>query len=268
MDLPRFTTGQVGNLTYAHLNEAFQLLDKLRPLLISGSSFNAGGEALLVARITGTAAATPSLMTWEEVVLKEAVAVTSVMQWQARDGGRTSAAATSAEFTPAFVPPLFGQSSSTALPTGTVALLRRTTRIDGKPAWMVVSSVSGGSDIFPARIDSARTREAVGGVTFRWLYSWTEVALLDTASAGFYLDWTPVTNGRVGCQAATCSAEAFNGAERYSTHGLGGTGPAGANETNASIGIGTVVPLCRDAVSGLYYFSLGPATNISCNIIP
>lgn len=268
MDLPRFTSGQIGNLTYAHLNEAFQLLDKLRPLLVTGSEFNEGTEALLIARITGTASATPYLMTWEEVVLKEAASVGAAIDWQVRDGGRSSGTATSTDFAPAFQPPVFGQTTATPLAAGSVVLLRRTKRVDGKLAWMVVSSVAASTaGGFAAKIVGRVARPACTSdqKTYRWLYDWDEV----TANQASGYEWATFSGSRFGRNTATAGAgpPAFNGAEVNCIVGCGGTAPSGLIESNAPIASGVVVQMSQ-LPNGLYYFSLGNTISVQCGGTP
>jgi hypothetical protein len=270
MDFPRFQSGQIGNLTYAHLNEAFSLLDRLRPLLIAGGEGVLLGEAMLIARITAVTSAT-GLMQWVEVVPSSATTASAAVAWTTRVGGRKSGAPTDANFDPCVVPPAWQADGAAPVPNtvsvNSVVILRKTKRIGGKSIWTVFSTVAAKSDSFPARIVGSQAMTAFNGTVYRWKYAWDEVTITNPVT----LDWVvipPSSGGRFGrlnSQAGN-SGPAINTLETNGIVGIGGTGPSLAIETPTAIAGGVVVDMKLTLPDGspIPNFSAGPALSVNC----
>jgi len=266
MDLPRFTSGRIGNLEYSHMNEAFDLLDKLRPLTVGDNTSSYARQGFLYAKIGNPVS--NGAMEWEEVQAKQAPSIGALVEWETMEGGRKSEASTSADFQPAFVPPPFGGAAQTPLPAGTVALLRSTQRADGKQIWAVVSSVSSGTDVFAARITGNQVWEHdAQNIPWRWTYSWQQVDL--RASNGY--SWSTFTGAKYGNFGSTNTGwgPAFNGAERLGVSGVGGSGPANASERPAAIENGVVVAMqLLSPLNGIMWFSMPNGLIITCGNTP
>lgn len=257
MDLPRFTSGEVGRLTYAHLNEAFELLDKLRPLLISASEGGLAGEEFVFARITAEADDN-GLHEWKEVVPSFSTSSTARLHWITRDGGRQSKPKTDPAFAPAIVPPAYISEGSADLPAklaiNTVVLLRAIKKKGGVSVWMVVSSVTK-SDLFPAKIVAAYPLGGAGSQgVFRWEYDWDEV------TPG---TWTSFSDARKGRKDGSQDYQtARNGAEQDNITGAGGFGPSQATIVNAPIASGICVMMQMSGSAP--WFSLGNTLTVNC----
>lgn len=271
MDFPRFNQGAAGNLTFAHLNEVFALLEQLRPLLVRVAEGDTFGDALIIARITGANA--DGLMSWEEVVPATAAAAGAKIAWKTRAGGRKSGALTSETFDPAVVPPVFAgesvQATATPLETGTVTVLRKGKREGGKSLWVAMAGGASGPaqiDAFPAMIVGAVARppypDPNSGIVYQWLYDWDEA---DISNSSNY-QWFSLPNGRKGRNQAGAGQypPAFNGAEVNGLTGAGGGGPSGVVARNARVMNGVVVTMFKVPGSSLYYFSCPNTLTVSC----
>jgi hypothetical protein len=64
MQLPRFTSGEVGRLTFAHLNEAFSALENLEREAEMNRRAQQSRDRVLTARVTGSQG---QLYSWVEV---------------------------------------------------------------------------------------------------------------------------------------------------------------------------------------------------------
>jgi hypothetical protein len=270
MDFPRFQSGQIGNLTYAHLNEAFSLLDRLRPLLIAAGEEGVLGEAMLVARITGGDAST-GLMQWVEVVPSSASVATAQVTWTTRVGGRKSGAPTDANFDPCVVPPQYQAEGSASIPstltTNSVVVLRKMKRIGGKSLWVVFSTVAAASDNFPARITGWRGwPPEVNGSFYRYLYDWEEVTTNSLVERLWVTLNPPI--GRRGSllNISNNSGAALNVSETAGVIGVGGSGPAEAAFQYSHIAVGVIVDMNLRLPNGTPqpWFSAGPAIAVSC----
>jgi hypothetical protein len=245
MIFPRFTSGALGRLTFAELNEMMSLLEQLRPLLKSKQAVSSvDSEEVLMARI-GNPQGSQGAMTWVEVVPDGSTGERDQLEWINREGGRSSDHALDDGIAsePAFVPfrriEADGSEGYYTLPFGSVVPLRRIERIDGKPAWVALSGVDRG--VFPARITGATQV-----LSQSWLYDWVEA---DRIGGG----WQDVPLGRLGT--------AVNGAERGTAVGVGS--PGIGTENNQPIATGTVVPMHQTA-SGTYYFALANDLQVIC----
>ena len=90
MNLPRFTTGSVGRLTFEHVNEICSLVEQLRPLLTLVPSNVVGPDFDIVMARIKSADATNGSHEWEEVETKPRAQIVSGQEWRVRDGGRRS----------------------------------------------------------------------------------------------------------------------------------------------------------------------------------
>ena len=83
MDLPRFTSGAVGKLTFAHLNDAFETLDDLaRDNGVGGTTSDQRGR-LILGKLISESALTPGDWSWTEVAYDDG-------NYDAKPGGRSS----------------------------------------------------------------------------------------------------------------------------------------------------------------------------------
>ena len=271
MDFPRFNQGAVGNLTYAHMNEVFQLLERLRPFLEGDPSrFMQQQEELLTARIT--ASDSSGMMQWQEVLPTGSGALNSPLTWTTREGGRKSGAPTASTFEPAVAPPAYtGEGTPTTpvpMQVGSVAVLRKSKRMDGKQLWQAISSVAApSSSVFAAKIVGkvARPPCASDNKTYRWLYDWDEV----TANQASSYEWVTFSGSRFGRNSGAPGSypPALNGAEVNCIVGCGGTAPSGLVESNAPLANGVVVQMAQ-LPNGLFYFSLGNTISVQCGGTP
>jgi hypothetical protein len=256
MPLPRFNSGSVGRLSFEHLNELFESVERLKTLLPEPSA--RVPDTTIVARITGSTAT--GAHTWTEVMPRTAATAGAVFLWEERDGGAKSGASTDPDYDPAFLIADFawnGTSPAPArMPNNAVVVMRKLRRKDGKNAWIILQSVGAGTT-FAAKITaSALTAPAAGcggGTVQGWLYDWGEVY---RTSAGV-MEWT------AGGRSSASLGKARNGAERDCTSGVGGAPPNGVSETNQAIANGTVVTMTLDS-NGQPFFSLTNDRNITC----
>jgi len=244
MDFPRFTSGQIGRLTFTEVNEILALLERLRPLLQQGADpLPDQAEQMLTARIIGGDEETGA-MWWEEVVPKPSAQATGLVEWEKREGGRRSdydvpevhsEPAFATRIGPIDPPPLLQEES--------IVVLRRSKRQDGKPLWLCLFQPA--QSAIPAKIISAIPRS-----TNCWFYGWQAVDLIDG-------EWqaSSETEGEM------LGGLAINGAEDCVAPGVGGEG--NHPEVNQAIRVGIVVPM-HFTPSGKPYFSLSPELEIDC----
>ena len=260
MALPRFTSGTIGNLSFEHLNELFDTVDRLRARVdaLTGAE-TTDTQDWMVARVINGQAATGSLE-WVEVVPDEADQVGDGIRWIDREGGATSGnAASQTSYTPAFVirKADFDPDTQTAetLPRDTVVLLRRVRRTDGKRAWLVANVLTE-TPVFPARIiGSVQAEPDLGsqvGQRYRYRF-WEQTYNADTQrfedkAGGYQTEYAPNED------------YAINGAEVSYAAGVGGSGPGSIN--NAPIKAGVVVMM--SFVNGQPWFSMPNGLDVSC----
>jgi len=260
MDFPRFTSGQVGRLEWSHLNDAFSMLDRLRPLLLGMPGEGELPQRYLLARILDSTS--EGLMEWEEVVPTEAQSPLTVLGWQVREGGASSGAQGTQDFEPAFQPPTFGSTETSPLAQDSVVLLRQLTRPGGQSVWLVVSVAAPAANVFPAIITGAQQRTPwTDGIVYQWLYAWDEARINQEND----YQWTVLPGGRCGrlTGGTGCYGPAFNGAEINGVVGAGGSAGGLVTERNARVANGCVVMMSQTA-NGLHYFSLGNTLTVTC----
>jgi hypothetical protein len=257
MNLPRFTSGSVGRLTFEHVNEICSLVEQLRPLLVKDGRLGTLGEfETIFARITARDITYGSHQ-WVEVEPKARNEVRFPSEWQDRVGGRKSnAPADGAAYQPAYAinPFTFTLPNDVQLlDVNTVVCLARLKGVDGKVSWLVVASKPP-SAVFPAEIVGA---VAIGTTTptNRWRYYWREVRWNVQAAT-----WETFTGARVSLAQTPDYPTAVNGCEQSSVS-WGGIGP-GNIVSNLAIPNGTVVPLAFVGI--IPFFSLPNPLRIEC----
>jgi hypothetical protein len=263
-DLPRFSRGEIGRLKFSDLNEAFTLLDALRPLLtVAQSAAAQTDEVLILARIISSG--TYGDHDWEEVV----VLPTNLQRWplefELRDGGRNSGSRFSPDYEPAFPAAPFGSGFggqvALRIVPDTVCVLRKMKRKDGRIFWLALTQPTVS---WPALIEGAVAMPAVGSPpkVYRWRYIWREVEA-DPQSGS----WVIKPNGLFGNYDPQSSGlgPAWNGAEADNIIGAGGSG-AGGIESNARIANGIVVPMTMN--KSVPWFCLGNTLSVSCGATP
>lgn len=257
MNLPRFNSGQVGRLTFEHVNEICALVEQLRPLLTKDARLSPSGEfETLFARITARNTTYGSHQ-WVEVEPKPRTEIQFHYEWQDRVGGRKSRTPSDGTaYQPAYAiaPYAFAFPSDVQLvEINSIVCLARLKGTDGKIAWQIVASKPPAA-VFPAEIMGS---VAIGTTTpnNRWRYYWREVRWNVTSSA-----WETFTGARVSLAQTPDYPAAANGCEQSSVT-WGGLGP-GNVVSNLAIPNGTVVPLAFVGV--LPFFSLPNPLRIEC----
>lgn len=256
MTLPRFNSGSVGRLSFEHLNELFETVERLKTLLPNSKA--RGIDETIVVRITGST--TAGAHTWAEVMPRAAATSGATFLWEERDGGAKSGAATDPNYDPAFLIENFAWNGTSPqpsrVPNDSVVVMRKLRRKDGKNAWVILNSIGAGTTFAAKITGSSLTAPTAGcgtGTVQGWLYDWGEVY---RTSAGV-MEWTS------GGRSSGSLGKARNGAERDCVSGVGGPPPAGVSETNQAIANGTVVSMALDA-NGKPFFSLTNDRNITC----
>jgi len=258
--LPRFTSGQLGRLTFEHLNEICDTVDRLRPLLITPNAATLNTPDLVFARITNTVG-TYGDHRWVEVWPKTKADYNRYVEWEDRPDGRQSFASTDGDrYQPAYAVPAWSVATGAgvSLNVNSIVCMLRLVGADGKVSWLILSAVA--QSVIPAVIDSAAPLGAVTNPATRWKYTWREVYADIVTPAGQPADivWRIKTGG-AGGGTNNLGPFAVNGCE---TGNVWGSGPAGAIITIAPISVGTVVPMAFSAQSA--YFSIPNALNVQC----
>jgi len=259
--LPRFTSGALGRLTFEHLNEICDTIDRLRPALESGKYPTS--PDLVLARVTGYGTDVENFgdHTWTEVEAEDRNQIRDTPQFRDRSGGRTSGTFQDlTTYQPMFLLGLAQSPSSTrpTIPTNTVCVLMRVATQDGKTFWVAIGQTS--TATFAAEIVSSSTMGA--NDTNRFIYEWREVAwswASKTWQHDAAIHRTSIGQGN--------GYEAINGCE-LTTPGIGGGGPGNVT-SQAAIRNGTVVAMSQVAqASGLanvqFFFSIPNGLNIVC----
>jgi hypothetical protein len=258
--LPRFNSGQIGRLTFEHLNEICDTVDRLRPLLTAGAGFVPTSSDLAFARITATQG-TYQDYRWVEVWPKSKADYNRYVEWEDRPDGRRSFASTDGDkYQPAYAVPLWGATTGAGVTLGvnSIVSIMRLVGADGRVSWLILSAVS--QSVIPAIITGAQTLGAATNPPTRWKYTWKEVVAQINVPAGQPADivWVLKPGGAAG-GSTNDGPYAINGCE---TGTIPGSGPAGAIVSLAPIGINTVVPLAFSAQSA--YFSIPNGLNVQC----
>lgn len=235
MTLPRFTAGNVGRLTFQHLNDAFETLDGIDRIAGGeGSDIVTRGRAI-TARVT---AQQGSNYAWFETVRENGAFVQYANGRSSSSGGNT------------YANPLIAFGSLTPSIGSDVVIFPIYDRT-GSLVYVPVAASAGG-ETFAAAVGSA----PVALIPLqRWRYTVTEVAWNPTSNA-----WQTVSGGRV--------VQAYNGAENPSDQpnlpiGVGqGRGPTTSVERQPIKG-SVVVQVSRD-VGGAYFFCCPNGYTFTC----
>lgn len=255
-DLPRFSRGQIGRLSFSDLNSAFDTIDRVRPLLIGDAGQpNGMRETLCVARIIESD--TYGGHEWEEVVVSDATFARAHLDWEVRLGGRKSGSRFNPEWEPAYAPAPFGSGLAgqvaARIAAGTIVVIRKMQRNDGKPFWLAMSNTA---SRWPALIQGYTAFPPLNGKVYRWRYAWQEAEVQNQ-------QWVVRQNGLYGQSGVDAGLGlALNGAERDGIIGAGGSGSSSSQESNAPIAVGIVVEMSM--VGGVPWFSLGNTLNVTC----
>lgn len=260
MTLPRFTSGSIGNLSFEHLNELMDTVDRLRARLdaMDGNG-TADSSDWIVARVTNAQSATGS-HEWVEVMPDAADMVGDGVRWIDRPGGATSGPpGNQTLYQPAFALRTadFDPDTETAVtfPRDTVVVLRRSKRTDGKRLWLIVNVLTD-VPVFPARIlGSVLAEPDLGsqrGQRYRyrfWQVAWNpKTQTWDNDAGGYNTEINPP------------DLYARNGAEVPYSAGVGGSGPGSIN--NAPIKAGVIVMMSLDGAQP--WFSLTNGLDVVC----
>lgn len=235
MTLPRFTSGNVGRLTFEHLNNAFETLDGIdRVEGIAGADSPLRGRAI-TARVT---AQSGSNYAWFEIYRVNGAFVQYPKGRSSTFNGN------------AYANPLVAFGSLTPS-VGSDVVIFPIYESGGSLVYIPVAASAGG-ETFAAAVGAAPV--AIVPLQ-RWRYTVTEVAWNSSASA-----WQTVQGGRV--------VQAYNGAENPTDApnlpiGVGqGRGPTTSVERQA-IKQSTVVQVSRD-IGGAYFFCCPNGYTFTC----
>ena len=261
--LPRFTSGQIGRLTFEHLNEICDTVDRLRPML-QGSKYSISSE-LVLARISGYGLDVEQFgdHLWKEITPAPRNQIRRAPTYTDRVGGRESGTVQDGDkYQPAFLPGISDNPINRypTLPVNTVVVLMRVPTVDGKTFWLAINQIS--TTTFAAEIMANEALD-VGSPVNRWYYHWREVAWSWTSRTWFHD--ASIHRSTIGGQ--TVLFMAINGCERP-TPGIGGSGP-GNVIANSPIESGTVVSMSQvaqnDGLEGIqYFFSVPNGLRIVC----
>jgi hypothetical protein len=258
--LPRFNSGQIGRLTFEHLNEICDTVDRLRPLLAAGPGFVPTSSDLCFGRITAIPGAFGDYR-WVEVWPKSKADYNQQVEWEDRpDGRRSNASADGEKYQPAYVIPAWDSTTSTGVTLGinSIVSMLRLVGADGKVSWLILSALA--QSTIPAVITMAQTLGVAANPPTRWKYSWKEVYADIVVPIGQPADvvWRLKANGASGGTDGS-GPYAVNGCE---TGLIPGSGPGGALISLAPIAVNTVVPLCFSGQSA--YFSIPNGLYVQC----
>ena len=233
MDLPRFTSGAVGKLTFAHLNEAFDAIDDLaRDGGESTSRAPTRSRAILV-QLISESATTPGEWSWTEIVRDGSTTT-------AKPSGRSSSTVSSA-----FAYPLVSDTGR-ALGANDIVLAEPMRDADGRLYYSALEATPRGTVSEPLVIVSASIITAGQ----QWLYTVRRV-----------------TNVGYGFSSAPPDLEALNGAEARAdaggVYGVGFGGGSASSFTRRPIEPGVVVVGLQIAPTR-YLFSMPNGYGVNC----
>ena len=257
MTLPRFNSGSLGRLSFEHVNEICDVVERLRPLLtMRPDLFSAPDSPIVFGRITFST--TFGDHKWVEVVPKPRDDRRFAPQWQDRIGGRQSFnAADGDKYQPAFAlyPFTFAGSATDIIryAIGTVCAMTQVTATDGKSFWLILTgSIEYGTI---ARINSSVPASS----DLRWSYQWTEVVPDPiNPSSG----WVDKPGGRRSGSLPGDYPPAQNGTEWT---GLAGWAEGAADVVRKPIPNGTIVVMQLTPVP---IFSLTNGLKVTCPELP
>ncbi len=274
MTLPRFTSGNIGRLGFANVNEICEVTDKAKEFLKSHKAPSGEDVARrqIWAILLGYApqpAVTGAVMFVEAELIRFAGSLPHwVPRWQPKEvGGIRSGNLVdeSGEPNPLFSPCFFVQANLIqqnyryGLPFG-VARLQYEHSVEGMAAWFVVAQEQR-TQTFPARITYSTAIS--GGESQRWSYRWVEVRRAQNPPTATVMEDFP--EQFVGGQAPTHPlsidlGEAINGAEF--TIGYPSVPPTTVLQRQR-IPVGDIVQMCIDD-SGKPFFCKPNSYSVTC----
>jgi hypothetical protein len=256
MTLPRFTSGQVGRLDFAALNEAFGYIDEARGLSPPSAS-SPKDSGVLFARIGQTGeqlgvTVPPSRALqfvghyWNEVV-------STAGSWEALEGGRSSGSLTTGTPADAVRFPALSITGKTLDENVVAVLFPQMTRATSQfPSSLFYAAVQIPEGPQPMRIDGSTP---ISGSVGRWTYSVTK-----TAWNGFTKTFNAVSPAVSG--SAYNSLELLADGTPANSFGVGSIKPATASVTRQPIKTGAVV-MCSQ-LGGSWHFSVPNGYGINC----
>lgn len=238
MNDPRFTSGQVGNLTFAHMNSLFEFKAAVESFGPSGSK-NAGKTSNPFVVKVLARNGTTSAYKWEEAI------------WNGSDFQSLANGRRSSNGTDDYAFPLI---SKDALATNSYVVVMASVSKEAsisRPICHPMVSTTTASPVFSAKISSSTQ---IGTAPLRWRYTWQEMFINSTGTG-----WT--TGTRTG--------QALNGAEWTTNDGplVYGVGMEVGTSTTPTL---TRKPIRTDVIvmvseyGGQYWFSMPNGYKVVC----
>jgi hypothetical protein len=250
---PRFTSGSVGRLDYATMNDLFDRIESLEAVVAQASGgVKQRASEIVTCEVTGIQSTTGgcSIASWIE---KGPPATGSACAFTGTQGSRSSIGPSGD-----FDYPLIGEN----LVAGQVYTAYATYRSDGKLIYRKLETGSAGVDVWLARITGGLPMPPfTDGKVYRWKYSWREVIFQGVGPpTSTDLDYVDKPNGRVGD--GVQNSLAWNTLERNGMVGVGGGSTA--QEGPAKISDGIVVLMHKFPDAFWVHFNAGPGLNVTC----
>jgi hypothetical protein len=232
MSIPRFTSGKVGNLTFAHINEILDRLEAIESKPLDAGRNQRSTLLPFLAKIIALKSGTSNVWSFSEVSYSPARTIAGVVEVV---GGRSSTRGSDTFAYPAIGDSLGANQIVVLLP------------MNDSAGVLVHHAVPMPTTSIVARI-TANTPIATG----QWLYS-VKVAKITSQSP-----WTIVDQGAV--------ISALNGCEwNVDSGGIYGVGmrPSGGTFVRQAIKSGTVVTITND-INGFWHFSIPNGYQVNC----
>jgi len=253
MPLPRFTSGSLGRLTFADINEICEAAEVVQRFAREYSRNPA--EDSVRKDLFVTLSRPPSTAPVGDVAFAEVILTSSVElippYWQLAPNGITSGAhkLANGQPNPNYQPCYFLRSVTAYHPLDLVGVARLTwiRSKEGRGYW-IITARERRAETFPAMITNKTptTPAPLGGS--RWLYGWQEMVHTPGSSA-FTIPFAGMYGGTGAPNGAIQYGTALNGAE-YSTPQAGGSS---ATVTRLAIQIGEIVSMSFDNNSGAFF---------------
>jgi hypothetical protein len=240
MPLPRFTSGQVGKLTFAHLNEAFDRIENVDPELRASASPILG--RVILARITGQSGSGASIKgSFQEVAVDNPTATS--LSYSVVEGGITSATSAGTYGAPIVFP---------VSAIGTVVPILAHVAVNGALYFRECSAAAASASVRVGRVKTATTITA----NAKWLYTLTDIAVSNMATAQYVATGAADFTALNGCEEAVDVAAQRN-------IGVGTIHPVGSTATRQAIKVDTVVTCIPTA--GGFVFSIPNGYSFVCS---
>ena len=272
MDLPRFTSGNLGRLTFKDVNALCDVAERANEFLRTVEQQEKGesGRKDIWAVLLGyaIAPAVAGAINFQEVELIRYTGTPPhwVPRWMAKSVGIKSGEMTiNGQVNFNYIPCFFIQANAIqqnyrfGIPFG-VARLRWHQAENGLGCWFVVAQEQR-TMTFPARINNYTP--ILGGAYPRWSYQWSEVRRAQNPPTATTMEDFPeqfVSDGAAAGSSSVNIGAAVNGAEFTLT---APTVPASVSLTRQPIGLGDVVQMSVDD-SGKPFFCKANAYAVAC----